>query len=68
MKPLLPIRLQSWLDKVRGRGAAKARDQRDDASISNIDANATTAAADSQSAKDVAAEKQKSPAEIGGEG
>ena len=65
---VLPMRVRSWLSGKWGSRADKARERSVEASIDNIDANATAAAAADQSAEDAAAKKQRSPAEQGGEG
>lgn len=60
------IRVPSWLG---GRTRAEAnKDAAVQQSVDNIDANATGAAAASQSHKDDAAERQQTPADQGGQG
>lgn len=63
----LPVSLLSSLFGER-RAKAAARDQHDQASIANIDWNATSEAATTQSARDASAMKSGKPAEEGGEG
>ena len=59
-------KLREWVN--RGRHPDAGRTQAVDASIQNVDANATAAAASTQSAEDATARRQRNPAEQGGEG
>jgi hypothetical protein len=60
------FRIPAWLgDRTRSE-VAKAETVAE--SVDNIDANASGAAAATQSRKDAAAERQENPAEQGGEG
>jgi hypothetical protein len=61
-------RLNSLAARVRRILAGPRRAERDRASIRSIDHNATTAARDTQNAKDTADEKRGEPADVGGEG
>ncbi|MFN0093852.1 MAG: hypothetical protein ACKVVT_03620 [Dehalococcoidia bacterium] len=63
----LPTRIASWF-RGHWRADAHARARSDQASIANIDWNATATAAAVQSAADVSAAKAGSPADEGGEG
>ena len=66
---LIPPKLRSWLKGLRSTSPLDpALPRSRQASIDQIDANATTSAAANQSAKDAAAVQQRSPAEEGGEG